>query len=434
MDRTRLTLERIRTFKVTKGAAQSFLWDIEAPRLAIRATANGSKSYIFESKLDRRTIRITIGSVEKWNLAQARLEANQYSMQVDRDIDPREVKQEAKQAKEAAKLAKTEAQEEIERRKRYTLKALCMAYVEHLHAKGKTKSARDCQSAFKVHVFKTAAAHLPANEVTAQQIAVMVRKVFESGKRRTAGVLRNYLVAAFNAARRAPFDATMLSTLIDFQIIVNPAELVPAIAVSRGERNLTAAELKQYMAALTDSPVDQLLWVHLYAGGQRMAQLARSKVSDYNAETSTLRLLDGKGRRTVSREHLIPLASAGQAMLDHLIVNDPAQDAMLFGANARTAGDRVTQIGKTIDCPAFDLKDIRRTCETMLAGMGVSKETRAHLLSHGLGGVQDAHYDRHSYSAEKRNALAAWEAKLLEIQTGKAPANNVTHLAEKKQA
>ena len=63
----------------------------------------------------------------------------------------------------------------------------------------------------------------------------------------------------------------------------------------------------------------------------------------------------------------------------------------------------------------FDLGDIRRTCETMLAGLGVSKEIRAQLLSHGIGGVQDAHYDRHGYIEEKRGALKLWETKLGEI-------------------
>ena len=60
----------------------------------------------------------------------------------------------------------------------------------------------------------------------------------------------------------------------------------------------------------------------------------------------------------------------------------------------------------------FNLRDVRRTVETMLAGMGVSRETRAQLLSHGLGGVQAVHYDRHSYMDEKRAALRAWEAHL----------------------
>jgi hypothetical protein len=44
---------------------------------------------------------------------------------------------------------------------------------------------------------------------------------------------------------------------------------------------------------------------------------------------------------------------------------------------------------------------------------------RAQLQSHGLGGVQDAHYDRHDYMLEKRRALEAWERRLLDIVEGR---------------
>jgi hypothetical protein len=80
-----------------------------------------------------------------------------------------------------------------------------------------------------------------------------------------------------------------------------------------------------------------------------------------------------------------------------------------------------TAISTAIGGEPFDLRDIRRTTETMLAGMGISQ-----LLSHGLSGVQAAHYDRHGYTDEKRAALVAWEARLEEIQTGKHTSNVVT--------
>jgi len=57
----------------------------------------------------------------------------------------------------------------------------------------------------------------------------------------------------------------------------------------------------------------------------------------------------------------------------------------------------------------FELRDLRRTCETMLAAMGVSSGVRAQLQSHGLGGVQSRHYDRHTYTEEKREALQRCE-------------------------
>jgi len=36
-------------------------WDIEQPGLGLRVTANGARSFIFESKLGRQTVRVTIG-------------------------------------------------------------------------------------------------------------------------------------------------------------------------------------------------------------------------------------------------------------------------------------------------------------------------------------------------------------------------------------
>ncbi|NWO08732.1 MAG: hypothetical protein HLX50_24425 [Alteromonadaceae bacterium] len=50
MRREKLTPERIRRFACPPDRKQVFLWDTEASRLAVRATA-GSKSFIFEAKL-----------------------------------------------------------------------------------------------------------------------------------------------------------------------------------------------------------------------------------------------------------------------------------------------------------------------------------------------------------------------------------------------
>jgi len=60
----------------------------------------------------------------------------------------------------------------------------------------------------------------------------------------------------------------------------------------------------------------------------------------------------------------------------------------------------------------FQMRDIRRTCETMFAARGVSQEVRAQIQSHGLGGVQNRHYDRHKYMEEKRDVLQKWEMTL----------------------
>jgi hypothetical protein len=55
-----------------EGTVQFFLWDTDAPRLAVRVTA-GAKSFIFESKLNRQTVRVAIGDVRAWTLDHQRV-------------------------------------------------------------------------------------------------------------------------------------------------------------------------------------------------------------------------------------------------------------------------------------------------------------------------------------------------------------------------
>jgi integrase len=77
-----------------------------------------------------------------------------------------------------------------------------------------------------------------------------------------------------------------------------------------------------------------------------------------------------------------------------------------------TLSRRVTELAAEMTGPPFLFRDLRRTAETEMAAIGFSVDLRAQLLSHGLGGVQSLHYDKHSYLPEKQAALAAWERHL----------------------
>ena len=172
-----------------------------------------------------------------------------------------------------------------------------------------------------------------------------------------------------------------------------------------------------------------------------MAQLLRAKVSDYDNFTQTLRLWDGKGKRTNPREHLLPLAPKAAVIVQKLLTRAEALKTQFlfssFGTTQlvdTTPGKRATSICISMKCEPFNLRDIRRTCETMLAGMGISRDTRAQLLSHGLSGVQAAHYDRHTYTDEKRAALVSWEQRLDDIVTGKLAAEVVQMKHQRKVA
>lgn len=61
MERVRLTNERINSFKCPPEITGLPVGTgLKSPGSAVRATSSGAKSFIFESKLRRQTIRITI--------------------------------------------------------------------------------------------------------------------------------------------------------------------------------------------------------------------------------------------------------------------------------------------------------------------------------------------------------------------------------------
>ena len=105
--RVRLTAGRVADFTCPPGKSQAFLWDTEAPALALRVTPTGRKTYVFESRLNGATMRLNIGTAADWPIEKARGEAKRLKVLVDSGIDPREVERQQLAEKVAAKVAAT---------------------------------------------------------------------------------------------------------------------------------------------------------------------------------------------------------------------------------------------------------------------------------------------------------------------------------------
>lgn len=105
------TSARIEAFKCAEGRQQSIYWDGKTPGLGLRVTAKGAKSYIFETTLNGKTLRITIGDVRTWSISQAQAKATAYKAQTDSGIDPRKVLAEQVAAEKAAEVARAKAEE-----------------------------------------------------------------------------------------------------------------------------------------------------------------------------------------------------------------------------------------------------------------------------------------------------------------------------------
>ena len=96
------------------GKLQVFLRDAKAPGLRVRATPPsaknpaGIKAFVYEAKLNRQTIRRTIGDVRVWDIEAARTEARRLAVVVRSDKDdPRELDREREVAKEVEQAATT---------------------------------------------------------------------------------------------------------------------------------------------------------------------------------------------------------------------------------------------------------------------------------------------------------------------------------------
>ena len=92
-----LTAGLIARLACPAGKVQVFLRDAKAPGLRVRATPpsakspDGVKAFVFEAKLNRQTIRRTIGDVRAWTIEDARKEANRLRVTLDGGEDPREL-------------------------------------------------------------------------------------------------------------------------------------------------------------------------------------------------------------------------------------------------------------------------------------------------------------------------------------------------------
>lgn len=403
--RIRLTAGRVDAFTCPAGKSQAFLWDTEAPSLMLRATPTGRKTYAFEGRLNGDTIRVSIGTAADWSLDAARKRAAELKQQVDSGHDPREIERK-KQSDQAAVKAAARAAEQ------FTLRALLDDYIAHQKTLGRS-SHLDAASIFKLHIYGPwpKLAKLPANLVTGEHIADMMRRVIESGHGRTANKLRSYVRAAFQMAKAARSKPTIPVRFKEYSVTANPADdTAPDESANKPDkRPLTLAELRLYWQAIkgVDGFKGAALRLHLLTGGQRIEQLVKLRTADTTATTITL--MDGKGRPgKPARPHTVPLIEAAAEALRQCEPQGEYAISTTKGVKHLSA-DTLTRWARAAaaDLPEFEAKRVRSGVETALAAARVNSDTRGRLQSHGVAGVQARHYDGHDYMDEKRQALEA---------------------------
>ncbi len=325
---------------------------------------------------------------------------------------------------------------------RSSLKQLLDAYCDHLARSGKQAEA-DVRRIFRLHVFESEPSLIDqkASTISVDDFVALLAKLTEAGKGRTAGKLRSYLRASYSLAVRSKTDPDAPLSMRTFGITSNPIASISALSRYNRVRSrvLSSDELKLFikrLKAMSETPKRDLLLLCLLLGGQRPTQLLRARLVDLDLSANTITLFDSKGARSQPRVHILPLTEEAARILTRLaersssfVSGHDGQSALLFtsdglrGLRVETVSalvnDIATEMLKAKELrESFQLRDLRRTCETMLAAMGMSSDIRAQVQSHGLGGVQARHYDRHNYMEEKRFTLEKWNLHLDKMIAG----------------
>lgn len=425
-DKIKRTAEAINAVEVNPSRPVIRYFEGDTRGFALQVTPNGTRTFLlcYVAKATGRERRMAIGRFGKapaLSVAAALERAKALRHRVDMGEDPWADGKAARAVAEAERQAKDA-----------TLGNLLEAYCEALERARKPSAAgvrRELRSTLETpfpSLWKR-----QASLVTLEDLVKPLNRLTRDGKHRQAQKTRSYIRAAYTMAAGAAANAAVSDLFEPFTKLPNIGRdlaTIEAPGVSAdspealeddGKRALTQPELTAYWQRIRalDDAGGALLRFHLLTGAQRAAQLSR--LTTAHVTGGTLTLLDGKGRRSKPRRHTLPLLPEAQDALEamrgdagpYLFTLDGGRTGAGYHALRRKVGEvaqAMVDAGETTQ--TFTPGELRITVETRLQAAGVSQEIRAHLQSHGLGGIQNKHYAKHDFAAEKLAALETLRA------------------------
>lgn len=327
-------------------------------------------------------------------------------------------------------IVKTRARPATERGT--TLWDLCEEYIANLRLRGKEGSAKNGQNLIANHLKMHEFASRPARSIARAELVDFLRELKAKKLTRTPLHMKALMHAAYNLALNVDTDTDASEEFRRFEIVSNPlAGTKLRIPPNQRTRNLDALELGYFWQELTEGPdahkpTSRLVKLGLLLGGQRGVQLRRCLRENADLLNGTLLIFDPKGRRATPRPHVVPLSEAALVEVEWWIEISKSLDSKyLFPGTKKdsfycdfSCSDAVAKISKRMKADGrskghFHHQDLRRTAESRMAQIGIHKDIRAQIQSHGISGVQSQHYDMWEYLPEKRSALEKWEAHLV---------------------
>lgn len=420
MQRDRLTLERIRLFACPPDKGQAFLWDTVSPRLAVRATAR-AKAFIFEGKLNRQTIRLTLGDCDDWPLSSvwsgkgkdrqeiqrgAREEATRLATLVDQGIDPRTDK--------ADKIAVRAAQRTETKRQDATVAAAWQVYLEERRAHWGERYYRD-----HVNLSRPGGERKqrgPGLTTSGPLAPLMALRLAELNAERIRAWLAPEAAIRPTQARQA-FGAlkTFLAWCEDRAAYRGLA--APEAATNRTARQelpkkgskddvLQREQLPAWFAAVRQlaSPVIRAYLQALLLTGARREELGTLEWANVDFRWGSLTIRD-----KVEGERTIPLTPYVASLLAAL----PRRNAWVFSSPAAASGRLVeprsahNRALAAAGLPALSLHGLRRSFGTLSEWVEMPTGVVAQIMGHKPSATAERHY-----RVRPLDLLRQWHTKL----------------------
>ena len=406
--KVKLTTGRIADFRCPKGKEQVFLWCDDPTGLAIRATAAGAKSYIFQAKVSGQSMRVTIGDVSVWNIADAQKEARRLQTLIDQGSDPRQVKAD----KEAAKEAEVVALNAKEARETVTVAEAWQAYITERGVSvidGKLEWG-ERHRAHLVHftqaggVRRTRGSRPGESKKTRPGILVplMTMRLIDLDAKAIAAWLQKEAVKAPTSTAKAFSVLRAFLTWCAKKDEYRPAvhsdacqsddvkKKVPAPKTKKND-SLRRAQIRPWFEAVQriGNPVISSYLQALLLTGARRNELAALRWADVDFKWKSLTIRD-----KVEGERTIPLTP----YVEHLVSSLPRRNEFVFSSPAAASGrleeprNPHNKALNTAVLPPLSLHGLRRSFGTLSEWVEVPAGIVAQIMGHKPSAIAEKHY------------------------------------------
>jgi integrase len=402
------TAGRVEQFVCKNGRRQTIYWDGKLPGLGVRVTSSGAKSYIFESRLHGKTIRLTIGDVRSWSIKQAQDRATALKTQVDLGIDPREIA--AEQAAAHAERTATALREQM------TVSEVWRAYLEVRskrwsqrtltdHIKLADPGGRPRKRGFGLVVPGPLANIMPLKlaELDSSHIANWLDS--ETSVRPTQAALSYRLLRAF---------LRWCSTTPDYKRLVDLDAVSSRVAKDhvpkvkpKADDCLQREQLPEWFATVRQisSPVISTYLQVLLLTGARREELMALRWADVDFQWLSLRIAD----KVEEDGRVIPLTPYVATLLQAL----PRRNEWVFSSTGAASGrlqePRIqhNQALAKAGLPHLTIHGLRRSFGTLAEWVECPAGISAQIMGHKPSAIAEKHYRRRPI-----DLLRSWHTKI----------------------